>query len=77
MTDGRRPRNLSASIVASQALRGFGLRILSGTLSNVRSPPFVAWSFVMTIGLFTFIEMYDRVLDTASHILARGRLGTR
>ena len=26
----------------------------------------------MTIGLFTFIQMYDRVLDTASHILARG-----
>ena len=26
----------------------------------------------MTIGLFTFIEMYDRVLDTAAHILAIG-----
>ena len=26
----------------------------------------------MTIRLFSFIEMYDRVLDTASHILAKG-----
>lgn len=26
----------------------------------------------MTISLFTFIEMYDRALDTASHILAKG-----
>ncbi len=26
----------------------------------------------MTIRLFSFIEMYDRVLDTAAHILAKG-----